>query len=54
MITGEQGVTPSATRGGVEVDVTDHVSVKTDVGADDDSRIGLNWKMDPPPPARRG
>ncbi|HUA51472.1 MAG TPA: translocation/assembly module TamB domain-containing protein, partial [Candidatus Sulfotelmatobacter sp.] len=46
LVTGEQGVTPGTTRAGVEVNVIDHFSVKTDVGADSDSSIGLTWKHD--------
>ncbi len=46
LLTAEQGLTPSTSRAGVEVDLTKHFSVKTDVGAASDSRVGLNWKLD--------
>jgi translocation and assembly module TamB len=46
LVTGEQGLTPSSSRAGVEIGITNHLSAKTSVGADADSSLGLNWKLD--------
>ncbi len=46
MLTAEQGATTTSSRAGVEIGITDQLSVKTDAGASGDSRLGLNWKLD--------
>lgn len=42
----EQGLSGTSSRAVVEVEVTDNISVETDVGADSQSRVGVNWKLD--------
>ncbi|NQW09251.1 MAG: translocation/assembly module TamB domain-containing protein [Alphaproteobacteria bacterium] len=42
----QQGLSGDNSRAVVEVDVTDHVKVETDMGADSQSRVGANFKLD--------
>jgi translocation and assembly module TamB len=42
----KQGADPSQSAATVEVDVTDTISVETEAGANADSSIGVNWKID--------
>jgi translocation and assembly module TamB len=42
----EQGLSAADSRAVVEVEITDHITVETDVGADAASRAGINWKLD--------
>ena len=42
----EQGLSSADSRAVVEVEITDHITVETDVGADSASRAGVNWKLD--------
>lgn len=42
----EQGLSSAESRAVVEVEITDHITVETDVGADSASRAGVNWKLD--------
>ena len=42
----EQGLSGDNSRAVVEVDVTDNITVQTDMGADSQSRVGVNYKLD--------
>lgn len=42
----QQGLSGATSRAVVEVEVTDSVSVETDVGADSQSRVGVNYELD--------
>ena len=42
----QQGLSGATSRAVVEVDVADNVTLETDVGADSQSRVGVNWKLD--------
>ncbi len=41
-----QGVTPESRRVGVEVRVMPRVTVESDIGAESQGRVGVNWKLD--------
>ncbi|MEQ8395255.1 translocation/assembly module TamB domain-containing protein [Thalassobaculum sp.] len=42
----QQGLSGAGSKAVVEVEITDSISVETDVGADSQSRVGVNWKVD--------
>ena len=42
----QQGPGGSGSKAVVEVEITDSITVETDVGADSQSRVGVNWKLD--------
>ena len=42
----QQGLGGSGSKAVVEVEITDSITVETDVGADSQSRVGVNWKLD--------
>lgn len=42
----QQGLSGASSKAVVEVELTDSISVETDVGADSQSRVGVNWKLD--------
>lgn len=42
----QQGLSGVGSKAVVEVELTDSISVETDVGADSQSRVGVNWKLD--------
>jgi len=42
----QQGLNSADSKAVVEVEVTDTISVETDVGADSSSRAGVNWTLD--------
>jgi translocation and assembly module TamB len=42
----QQGLGAGGSRAVVEVEITDNISVETDVGADSQSSVGVNWKVD--------
>jgi translocation and assembly module TamB len=42
----EQGLSGADSRAVVEVELTDNITLETDVGADSASRAGINWKLD--------
>lgn len=42
----QQGLSAESSRAVVEVEVTDNISVETDVGADSQSRVGVNYELD--------
>jgi len=42
----QQGLSGASSKAVVEVELTDNVTVETDVGADSESRVGVNWKLD--------
>lgn len=42
----QQGLSGASSRAVVEVEVTDTISVETDVGADSQSRVGVNYELD--------
>jgi translocation and assembly module TamB len=42
----QQGLGGAGSKAVVEVEITDSISVETDVGADSQSRVGVNWKVD--------
>jgi|GEM_PF-1884349 len=41
-----QGVAPGESSATVEVDITDQLSVESEMGANSDSKVGVNWKID--------
>ncbi|GHD50662.1 translocation/assembly module TamB [Thalassobaculum fulvum] len=42
----QQGLSGASSKAVVEVELTDNVTVETDIGADSESRVGVNWKLD--------
>lgn len=42
----QQGLSGVGSKAVVEVELTDSITVETDVGADSQSRVGVNWKLD--------
>ncbi len=42
----EQGLTPDSSKVTVEVDLTDNITLESDVGRDAQSQVGLNWRWD--------
>ncbi|MEQ9334448.1 translocation/assembly module TamB domain-containing protein [Thalassobaculum sp.] len=42
----QQGLSGASSKAVVEVELTDNISAETDVGADSQSRVGVNWKLD--------
>jgi len=42
----QQGLGGAGSKAVVEVELTDSITVETDVGADSQSRVGVNWKVD--------
>lgn len=42
----QQGLSGASSRAVVEVEVTDNISVETDVGADSQSRVGVTYELD--------
>ena len=42
----ERGLGPGSAKGRVEVEVTPHITVETDVGGDFDPGFGIKWKRD--------
>lgn len=42
----QQGLGAGGSRAVVEVEITDNITVETDVGADSQSSVGVNWKVD--------
>jgi translocation and assembly module TamB len=42
----QQGLSGASSRAVVEVEVTDSISVETDVGADSQSRVGVTYELD--------
>jgi translocation and assembly module TamB len=42
----QQGLGGETSKAVVEVELTDSITVETDVGADSQSRVGVNWKLD--------
>lgn len=42
----QQALGGTGSKAVVEVEITDSISVETDVGADSQSRVGVNWKVD--------
>lgn len=42
----QQGLGAAGSRAVVEVEITDNITVETDVGADSQSSVGVNWKVD--------
>ncbi|HEY9567972.1 MAG TPA: translocation/assembly module TamB domain-containing protein, partial [Thalassobaculum sp.] len=42
----QQGMGSAGSRAAVEVEITDNITVETDVGADSQSSVGVNWKLD--------
>ncbi len=45
-VTVEQGTRAGSQKVGVEIGITDHLSVETDVGRDASGSAGINWKWD--------
>jgi len=41
-----QGVTPESRRVGIEVRVLPRVTVESDIGAQSQGNVGVNWKLD--------
>ena len=41
-----QGLTESTSAASVEVDITDHITLDTEVGSDAQGSLGINWKWD--------
>lgn len=42
----QQGLGAAGSKAVVEVELTDNITVETDVGADSQSSVGVNWKVD--------
>ena len=42
----QQGLSGASSKAVVEVELTDNITAETDVGADSQSRVGVNWKLD--------
>lgn len=42
----QQGLGAAGSKAVVEVELTDNITVETDVGADSQSSVGVNWKLD--------
>jgi translocation and assembly module TamB len=42
----EKGLGANTGKASVEIELTPHISVETDVGANGESGVGVNWKWD--------
>ncbi len=42
----EQGLGPDTGKVSVEIELTPHTAIETDMGANGESGVGLNWKWD--------
>jgi len=42
----EQGPGPDTGKVSVEIELTPHIGVETDIGADGQGGLGVNWKWD--------